>query len=539
MDNSRRFSADWLLLAGFCAFLFFFGLAYFGLMGPDEPRYAQVAREMLARHDWITPTLGGKPWLEKPVLYYWQAMLVYSAFGVSDWAARLPSAIDATMMVIAIYLFLRRFRPELRLDGALMTASAAGIVGFARAASMDMALAASFTIALLAWFGWHETSEKKYLAGCYAFLGIGMLAKGPVGPVLAALIVILFVAAQREWALLKRTLWLPGILIFCAVALPWYVAVQLRTPEFFRVFILENNLARFGTNLYRHSQPFWYYLPVAILELIPWIVLIIVAFFEIVRAWRSERRELARSEDSLSVFVVIWLLVPIVFFSISQSKLPGYILPALPAGTLLATEFLSRHLHNRPAVALALTHALVAALPVVPALMIQYLLFQHRLPWGQATVISSGFGSALAAGIFLTLRSQPGWKVVRFVTLIPVAVAVAALLRIGSPALDSTLSVRPLANQIQHMENGVLPTAVFRVPRQTEYGLAFYRNQKIARYETGEIPAVEHLVVAPVGSETAIAKLVFGRRVSYLGSYEPQGLDYYWVAGEGQLSRHH
>ena len=129
MDNSRRFSTDWLLLAGFCAFLFFFGLAYFGLVGPDEPRYAQVAREMLARHDWITPVLGGKPWLEKPVLYYWQAILIYSVFGVSDWAARLPSAIDATLMVIAIYLFLRRFRPELRLDGALMTASAAGIVG--------------------------------------------------------------------------------------------------------------------------------------------------------------------------------------------------------------------------------------------------------------------------------------------------------------------------------------------------------------------------------------------------------------------------
>ena len=320
-------------------------------------------------------------------------------------------------------------------------------------------------------------------------------------------------------------------MIFSAVAFPWYVAVQLRTPEFFRVFILENNVARFGTNLYRHSQPFWYYLPVAILELVPWIVLIIVAFFEIVRAWRAERRKLVHSEDSFSVFLVIWLLVPIVFFSISRSKLPGYVLLALPAGTLLATEFLRRHLHNRPGVVLALIHALVAAFPVVPALMIQYLLFQHHLPWGQATVISSGFAVALATGIFLTLRSQPGWKVVRFVTLIPVAVAVAALLRIGSPALDSTLSARPLANQIQHMENGVLPTAVFRVTRQTEYGLAFYRNQKITRYEAGEIPAVEHVVVAPVGSETAIAKLVFGRRVSYLGSYEPQGLDYYWVAG--------
>jgi 4-amino-4-deoxy-L-arabinose transferase-like glycosyltransferase len=536
--KSRPFATDWLLLAGFCGFLFFFGLGYFGLIGPDEPRYAQVAREMLARHDWITPTLGGKPWLEKPILYYWQAMLVYSVFGVSDWAARLPSAIDAALMVVAVYLFLRRFRLRMRLDGALMTASAAGIIGFARAASMDMALAASFTIALLGWFAWHETGEKRYLAIFYAFLGVGMLAKGPVAPVLGAVIVLLFAAAKGEWHLLRRTLWLPGILLFCTVALPWYVAVQLRTPEFFRVFILQHNLARFGTNLYRHSQPFWYYLPVALVELVPWIALMGVALVETAGVWRAKKREVARSEDAFSVFLLLWLLVPILFFSISRSKLPGYILPALPAGALLATEFLRRHIDQRPGMALALIHALVAGLPVVPALMIQYLLFQHRLPWGQATVISCGFALALAAGIFFTLRSQPGWKVLRFVTLIPVAVAVAALLRIGAPAVDSSLSARPLADQIQRMENGVLPTAVFQVSRQTEYGLTFYRNQTIARYESGEIPAVEHVVVAPPDSGATIAKMVFGRRVSYLGTYEPQRLDYYWVSGEEQISHH-
>jgi len=426
----------------------------------------------------------------------------------------------------------------MRLDGALMTASAAGVIAFARAASMDMALAASFTIALLGWFAWHETDEKKFLAAAYAFLGLGMLAKGPVAPALAAVIVVLFAAAKGEWTLIKRTFWLPGILLFCAVALPWYVAVQLRTPEFFRVFILEHNLARFGTNLYRHHQPFWYYLPVALLELIPWITLIIAAIVEIARAWRAEKREVARSEDAFSVFLLIWLLVPIVFFSISRSKLPGYILPALPAGTLLVTEFLRRHIDEHPGVVLTLIHAVVAALPVVPALMIQYLLFQHHLPWGQATLISSGFAVALGAGIFFTLRSQPGWKVLRFVTLIPVAVAVAALLRIGAPAVDASLSARPLATQIQRMENGALPTAVFKVSRQTEYGLAFYRNQTISRYESGEIPAAEHVVVAPIGSETAIAKLVTGRRVSYLGTYEPQSLDYYWVAPYGQSPHH-
>ncbi len=111
MTNRTR--TDSLLLAGFCAFLFFYGLAQFGLIGADEPRYAQVAREMLETHDWMTPVLGGQPWLEKPPLYYWQAMIAYRVFGVSDWAARLPSAVDASFLVLAVYFFLRRFRRDL------------------------------------------------------------------------------------------------------------------------------------------------------------------------------------------------------------------------------------------------------------------------------------------------------------------------------------------------------------------------------------------------------------------------------------------
>jgi len=114
--NRRSRIPDWILLLAFCAFFFLWGLAFFGLIGADEPRYAQVAREMLARHDWITPTLSGSAWLEKPPLYYWQAMIVYSIFGVSDWAARIPSVIDATVLVFAVYWFLRRFRPGIELD---------------------------------------------------------------------------------------------------------------------------------------------------------------------------------------------------------------------------------------------------------------------------------------------------------------------------------------------------------------------------------------------------------------------------------------
>jgi len=535
---------DSLLLAGFCGFLFFWGLSYFGLVGADEPRYAQVAQEMLARHDWITPTLGGKPWLEKPALYYWQTMLAYRLFGVSDWAARLGSAVDATLMVVAVYLFLRRFRSAMQfasfqLDGALMLASASGVIGFAHAASMDMPLAAMFTIAMLAWYAWHERASKRYLALFYIFLGLAMLAKGPVAPFLALVILVTFAGTQGDYRLITRTAWIPGIALFCVVALPWYVAVQARNPEFFRVFILEHNLARFGKDLYHHTQPFWYYLPVALLGLVPWTMFVTAALFESVRAWwaenwSKENRGMFRAGDALPRFLVIWFVVPIGFFSFSASKLPGYILPAVPAGTLLLAEYVRRHVveDDRPNLPLIVLHSMVAALPLVAALMLRSIVFQHGLPWGRAAAFPLGFAAVLAAAIAVTLRGQFGLRGFRFVTLVPVVLAVAAVLRLGAPAVDATLSARPLSQEINQVDNRSLPLAILRLPRETEYGLQFYRHQTIARYELGQIPDGEHLLVAREGWQKNIARWTTDRRVTHLGTFAAQGLDYYWVAGK-------
>ena len=483
---------------------------------------------MLARRDWITPVLGGKPWLEKPPLYYWQAMLAYSIFGVSDWAARLPSAVDAALTVVAIYLFLRKFRPGVNLDGALMCASTAGIIGFARAASTDMPLAAMFALAMLAWYAWYEHGSRLYLAASYVFIGLGTLAKGPVAPFLAVIIVALFAVVTKDYAVLRRALWVPGVVLFCLVTLPWFIAVQVRNPEFFHVFILQHNLARFGSNLYHHKEPFWFFLPVTLLALVPWIVLCCASILRTIQTWWASRES---QSDDLSLFLVLWLFVPVIFFSISQSKLPGYILPAVLAGVLLAAEYVRRHAEDghRPGVTVAILHAMVAAAPLVPALMIQYLVLQHRLPWGKSAAISFSFAFVLAMGLALTLLSRVGWSGLRF-TLVPVALGVAAVLRLGAPSLDSTLSARPVANEISSLEKTRLPLAVFHVSRELEFGLAFYRNQVIERYESGEIPSAEHLLVAPEGTQVEIAKQVPGRRVSYLGSFAPQGLDYYWVS---------
>jgi 4-amino-4-deoxy-L-arabinose transferase-like glycosyltransferase len=536
---TARTRTDALLIAGFCAFLFFYGMGAFGLIGADEPRYAQVAREMLERRDWITPVLNGRPWLEKPPLYYWQAMAVYSILGVSDTAARMPAAIDATLLVVAVYLFFLKFRPGVEIDAALITASSAGVIGYARAASMDMPLAASFGVGMLAWWAWREslqeTEKRIYLALFYLCMALGMLAKGPVAPFLAAAILLVFALATKELRLIVRTIWLPGLFVFCAIALPWYALVEMRNPQFFREFILEHNLARFSTNLYHHPEPFWYYLLVMAAALLPWVIFVIAALSQSLRVWWTQRSSVPSEPDpelQFSIFAICWLVLPVVFFSISQSKLPGYILPAVPAGAVLLAEYLRNRLDEERAASkwLIAWHALLAAAPIVPATLIAYLVTQHRLPAGRPMFIALAIAFLLAAAIALTLASRLGLRMLRFVTLIPVVLAVAAVLKLGTGAIDQKLSERPLAIELASVESRKLPLAVYGVQREVEYGLAFYRNQVIVRYEEGKLPSGEHLLVAPTTWMDNVAKQTAGRRVSFLGHYAPQGLDYYWVS---------
>jgi 4-amino-4-deoxy-L-arabinose transferase-like glycosyltransferase len=449
--------------------------------------------------------------------------------------------VAATLLVVAVFLFLRRFRPGFELDGALITASAAGVVGFARAASMDMPLAATFTIAMLAWHAWHESGNKIYLAGFYVFIALGTLAKGPVAPFMAAIIVIAFALIQKKFGIVAKTLWIPGILVFLIVALPWYIAVQLHNPEFFRVFILEHNFSRFGTNRYHHPQPIWFYLPVVIIGLLPWAVFAITALFQSLRAWWVERRTVQQSEDSFNVFLAIWFLLPLLFFSLSKSKLPGYILPVFPAGTLLLSEYVrSRGQTSEKSNAILIgLHSVTAALLLPLALLVQSIVLRHKLIWNRATALATLLGIVLALAVGVTLRLRPGLRLLRFVTLVPVILAIAAVLRLDAHFLDERFSVRLLSASISHIDNTSLPTAVFKVSREIEYGLHFYRNQRIARYESGEIPSGEHILVAPHATTLSqINDKLPGRRISYLGSDEPQGLDYFWVSAPGMSMGH-
>ena len=541
---------DLLLLVAFCGFLFFYGLGSFGLVGADEPRYAQVAREMLDRGDWITPTLDNQPWLEKPPLYYWQAMIAYrvgralspGSLGVTDQTARLPSAADAALLVLVVYIFLRRFRPGSEIDGALIVASCAGLIGYARAASPDMPLTATFAIALLAWYTWYDHKHRFHLAGFYIFLAFATLAKGPIAPFLAAVILLVFAAVKREWRAISETLWIPGIVLYLAVALPWYVSVQLRNPQFFRIFILQHNLGRFTEDLYHHRQPFWYYLPVLLLATVPWVVWLALDIIEKVRLFWSERREaFATHEDTFGLFLLIWLIVPVLFFSFSQSKLPGYILPGIPAAALLVSEYLAVQgtEESRLSLPLAATHGIVCGVLIFASLISPTVVVNQRLIMGTAAYIAAGVGFVVATLIALALRSRAGVRLLRVTTLAVVVIGITAVLRLAAPLLDAKLSARPIAQMIQSFSHEPVPIAVYGTNREQEYGLEFYLNRPVQRYAFGQIPAHSHVLVMTRNALEGFMPRLPGRKISYLTHLPSPDLDLYYVsAAPEQVTGH-
>src|SRR5258707_1631919 len=545
-DRNKLLATQLALVLGVCYFFSFFGLGAFGLTGADEPRYAQIAREMLERHDWIVPTLNGSPWLETPALLFWKMLNSYSMFGVSDWAARIPAAVHATAVVVGIFFFLRRFRFGSELDAAMIAASSAGMIGFGRSASTDILVSAPFALAMMSSCTWRQTSKNLWLLLFYGLLGLGALAKGPVAPALAVLVVGGYAVLRRDSKIFLRSLSALGFLLFSAIVLPWYLAVQHKVPQFFRVFFIEHNLERFGTNLYQHSQPFWYYIPVFLLATLPWTFFTLPALIEAGRQaftrWRANKKSTnaeprtveADSDDGLTSFLFVWIVVPIVFFSISRAKLPGYILPAIPAAALLTADYL----HRLKAIPRLLTslHALVCAVLMVGALMAPFAMAKLAPP--PALQIGMTVTGALIAVMVLLMVRREGVRVLHFVTLVPTILAVAFLLRPAAATIDRTQCARPVNQRLAEL--GVAasdPVASVNRKRQVAYGLDFYRNQPISHYEQegpldmpSGIPSGRHVVVAREGSLGAVQAVAGDREVKSIGMFPPQHLEFFVVS---------
>ncbi len=321
------------LLAAF-ALAWFCNLGYRHLVKPDEGRYAEIAREMVASGDWLTPRLNGYKYFEKPALQYWATATAFKLLGQNEWAARLWPGLTGFLGVLLVFWAGQRlFGPPAGLYGAAVTASSGIYVFIGHGLTLDMALsffmsACVFAVAIAQRDEAEPPERRRWMLVAWGAAALAVLTKGLVGAVLPAAALALYVLVERDWKRLARLHLVSGGLLFLALAAPWFVAVSLANPEFFHFFFIREHVERFLTKEHGRYQPLWYFIPILLAGILPWIVGLFPAL------WHAWAREPGRRFQPKR-FLLLWCAVVFVFFSLSNSKLSSYILPLFPALALL------------------------------------------------------------------------------------------------------------------------------------------------------------------------------------------------------------
>lgn len=349
-----------LLAAAVGIALLFARLGDLPLIQPDEGRNAEIAREMRQNGAWIVPTYNGLAYLDKPAFYFKAVALSLSAFGQNETAARLPSALFALGLLTLLYAFLRREHDERSAALAvLVTASAPLFLAFGRMVIFDMALAFFVTGAILASYRAEKSRgvarHAWWSAGALS-AGLAVLVKGPVGFIVPSLVMLAFFAIEREWGAMRRFFSPLNLLIFFGVVLPWFLAVSARRPDFPHYGLVEETFRRYTTGAFHRTAPWYYYAPVSLAVLFPWSML----FFEGIPRVLIRWQRLARADRLFAV----WAVVVVLFFSTSQSKLPGYILSGAVAAAVLVGRLFAVAWDRRrgPATGVVVRGAIVLAI---------------------------------------------------------------------------------------------------------------------------------------------------------------------------------
>ncbi|MDP9114101.1 MAG: glycosyltransferase family 39 protein [Acidobacteriota bacterium] len=434
-------SRSWLIVP--LLLLYVFQLGGVGFLGPDEPRYAAIGRDMAVTGHAITPRLNGEPWFEKPPLTYWLTASGHLMHLPDEWAARLPVALISVAFLIFFYVVLaREFTPLLALAATCILATAAGWMAYSFAALTDLPMSAALSTAILiALF----LDRQAPLAG--AFLGLSILGKGFVPLVLFA--PLLLIARKRFQVLLAAVI----------VAAPWFILCALRNGHaFWDDFFWKQHVARFLTPSLEHVQPVWYYIPVLLAGLFPWTPL---ALLLAKRHLYSDRRLLV---------LALWLFYGLAFFSIARNKLPGYLLPLLPGfAILLAAAWESA---RSKTMWLAVSALLLIALPTLTAI----------LPGALLSGLSRTQIVFAPSGLLFLVPAIAVWMFARKPEHALLTVAVAAALGAAYlkytvfPALDTTVSVR----NFWRSHEDVIPTGcVDNVGRTWQYGLNYYATREL------------------------------------------------------------
>lgn len=413
----------WSLLAAFTiAWLYMLGVRT--LVPPDEGRYAEMAREMFASGDWVTTRLNGIKYFEKPPLQTWMNALTFTVFGLGEWQARLWTGLCGLGGVLLTgYAGAKVFGPRAGLYAALVLGSSFFWIACGQIDSLDMGLSAMMTIALCALLiaqrdGAGERERRNWMLACWAGMALAVLSKGLIGVVLPGAVLVLYTLATRDWALWGRLHLAKGLLLFFAIAAPWFVLVALRNPEQPHFFFVREHWERFFLKTHAREGAWYYFFAMLIPGIMPWLALLPQSLAQ----GFGPKAALDAGRFRPRLLVLIWAVFIFAFFSMSSSKLPGYILPVFPALALLtACQLDSGSRRSRMAAAAlmaALGLALLVLVPFVPRLQHQpgeTELMRAYQPW----VLAAGFTSLVGGCLALLYARQ----LKRDLTVLAMAVA--------------------------------------------------------------------------------------------------------------------
>ncbi|HMH17686.1 MAG TPA: glycosyltransferase family 39 protein, partial [Burkholderiales bacterium] len=452
------------------------------LVKADEGRYAEIAREMVASGDWLTPRLNGFKYFEKPALQYWATAAAFTLFGQTEWAARLWPGLTGFLGVILVFWAGNRlFGPPVGLYGAAVAASSAIYASIGHALTLDMALcffmsASVFSLAVAQLDPTREAERRRWMLLAWAAAALAVLSKGLVGIVLPLGAVAFYILIERDWKLLGRLHLVSGGLLFLATAAPWFVAVSLANPEFFRFFFIHEHFERFTTREHGRYQAVWYFVPVLLAGVLPWIAALFPA---LVRAWTRapETRFQPRR------FLLVWCALVFAFFSASDSKLGSYLLPIFPALALLIGIHLAsaspRLAWVQGAVAALLGIALASAslwasanLPRALAFLETDLppeLYAAYFPW-----LTAGGIAMAAAGIASALLRRR--RIAAALALAFGGLAWVQIVLSGHETLSAAFSAYHV---VQKIRGDVKPDVPFYVVDTFDHTLPFYLNRTV------------------------------------------------------------
>ena len=473
--------AIWLLLV--TLLIWFSNLEYRKLVKPDEGRYAEIPREMVASGDWTTPRLNGIKYFEKPPLQYWATAIAYTLFGEHEWTARLWSALTGLLGIVAIfYAGLRLFGKQAGFYAALVLGSSLLYVLIGHINTLDMGVTFFMTLALIGFLLAQRDAampreNRLWMHITWASLALSLLSKGLIGLVLPGAVLVIYSILQRDFAIWKRLHLITGLLLMLAISAPWFIAVSVQNPEFPHFFFVHEHFARFLTKVHGRFHPWWYFVPIYLLGVLPWLVPMADALG---RAWKRD----AASKFQPRRFLLVWIVFIYLFFSVSDSKLPSYILPIFPALALLIGERLT-HVSARAFLWQSVPIAIFAAVCVwlAPSLIdnasdeVPLALYISYEKWALAAAIIWLLGSLF--GLFFAYRDK---RTVAIIILALTGLVSGQLILSGHESLAPSNSSYHIAQQIKPYIKPDTPIYSLDMYDQT---LPFYikRTVTLVRYQ--------------------------------------------------------